>query len=120
MNSLNGLRVLIVEDQPTQAEELKQAFVAAGANVCIETCKGALSSPAADLAAVVLDWLPATVARRDFIRLLRQQKIPYVFYCDPPPTHAIAALGATFVEKPSDPSDVVAAVIEAVRRHGAA
>ena len=110
MNSLNGLRVLIVENQPTEADELERAFVAVGTTVVVQTCAKALSSRPADVAAVVLDWLPATTERRDLVRSLREQKIPYVYYCEPPPTNAIESLGALFVLKPAPPDDVVAAV----------
>ena len=65
MNSLDGPRILIVDDPPSEADELERAFVAVGATVGIQTCKGALSSATADLAAVVFDWLPANRERRD-------------------------------------------------------
>ena len=40
MNSLDGLRILIVEDHPSEADELERACVAVGATVGIQTCKG--------------------------------------------------------------------------------
>ena len=58
MKSIDGLRILIVEDHPSEADELERAFVAVGATFGIQTCKGALSSPTADFAAVVLIGFP--------------------------------------------------------------
>ena len=109
--ALAGATILVVEDEPLIALDLRATLEAAGASV--ESCK---ADDAVRLAgqkafsAAVLDARPGSGQHRPIARHLRQQGVPFLFYSTQAPDDVTTVRGAPVVLKPERPQEIVGAV----------
>ena len=110
--SLEGQRILVVEEQPLVALDLKMALEQAGAEVVVAgNATEALGRvKQADFTAGVIDWRPQSDDHRLVARALKQRKVRFLFYATNPPEDVTTVRGAPVFLKPSRPEDIVQAL----------
>jgi len=108
---LNGATILIVEDEPLIALDLKATLEAAGASVTCCRAGDALRTVGAQaFSAAVLDARPGSSEHRPIARQLRDSRVPFLFYSTQAPEDVTTVRGAPVVLKPGRPQEIVAAV----------
>jgi DNA-binding response OmpR family regulator len=108
---LNGATILIVEDEPLIALDLKATLEAAGASVtCCRADDAVRMVGAQTFSAAVLDARPGSSEHRPIARQLRDSRVPFLFYSTQAPEDVTTERGAPVVLKPGRPQEIVAAV----------
>jgi CheY-like chemotaxis protein len=110
--SLEGQRILVVEEQPLVALDLKMALEQAGAEVVVAgNATEALGRVSQfDFTAGVIDWRPQSDDHRLVARALKQRKVRFLFYATNPPEDVTTVRGAPVFLKPSRPENIVQAL----------
>ncbi len=110
--NLEGQRILVVEEQPLVALDLKLALEQAGAEVVVAgNAAEALGRVSQfDFTAGVVDWRPQSDDHRVVARALKQRKVRFLFYATNPPEDVTTVRGAPVFLKPSRPADIVRAL----------
>ncbi len=110
--NLEGQRILVVEEQPLVALDLKLALEQAGAEVVVAgNAAEALGRVSQfDFTAGVVDWRPQSDDHRVVARALKQRKVLFLFYATNPPEDVTTVRGAPVFLKPSRPEDIVQAL----------
>ena len=107
-----GRVILVVEDEPLIALDVRTVLEAAGAMVVHATARHA--AQAADnqqsLSAAILDLRPGSSDHRPIARRLKDRGIPFLFYSTHPPEDVTTVRGAPVVLKPGRPDEIVMAV----------
>lgn len=110
-SSLAGHVILVVEDEPLIALNLKWIFEAAGAKViCSNPRDAAQVAERSDISAAVLDARPGSSEHRPVARRLKRRGVPFLFYATHPPDDVTTVRTAPIVLKPGRPEEIVAAV----------
>ena len=110
-HTLCGQIVLVVGEEPVRDFGPYKSLEDAG----IELARASLQDAPRvvqqrSLSAVVLDCHPVSGKRRALIRLLRQRRVPFLFYSVEPPAEFSTERGAPFVARPSPPEKMIAAM----------
>jgi DNA-binding response OmpR family regulator len=114
---LKGATILIVEDEPLIALDLKATLEAAGASVtCCRADDAVRMVGAQAFSAAVLDARPGSSEHRPIARQLRDSRVPFLFYSTQAPEDVTTVRGAPVVLKPGRPQEIVAAVALLLRR----
>ena len=110
--NLEGQRILVVEEQPLVALDLKLALEQAGAEVVVAgNAAEALGRVSQfDFTAGVVDWRPQSDDHRVVARALKHRKVRFLFYATNPPEDVTTVRGAPVFLKPSRPADIVRAL----------
>ena len=109
---LAGTTILIVEDEPLIALDLRATLEAAGATVSSCRAEDALRlAGETSFSAAVLDALPGSSDHRPIARRLRQQGVPFLFYSTQPPDDATTVRNAPVILKPGRPQEIVGAIV---------
>ena len=111
--SLDGYTVLVVEEQPLIALDLR-ALEGAGAEVEVarnaaEALEGRMGQ--FDFTAGVIDWRPASEDHRVVARALKQRKVRFLFYATNPPEDVTTVRGAPIFLKPGHPRGIAKALV---------
>jgi DNA-binding response OmpR family regulator len=115
-SNLLGRVILVVEDEPLIALNLKAMLEAVGAKVvCARARHAAQVAERADISAAVLDALPGSSDHRPVARRLKLRGLPFLFYATHRPEEVTTVRGAPVVLKPSSPAEIVAAVAMLLR-----
>lgn len=105
--SLDGLTMLVVEDEPVIRLDLQQTLEKAGARVLaandVESARRLIERP--DLSAAVLDWFGADICRR-----LTERGVPFVFYTGRAASGLEGWQHVPMVSKPAKPEDIITAL----------
>ena len=105
--SLDGVTILIVEDEPLIRLDLQQILEKAGARVL--SANGAEAVPclveSPDLSGAILDWIDA-----DICRCLTERGVPFVFYSGRAASAFEGWEHVPVVSKPAVPEDIVVAL----------
>jgi DNA-binding response OmpR family regulator len=110
-SDLFGRVILVVEDEPLIALDLRTALEAAGARVVRTTAQTAPQVAAEQsFSAAILDLRPGSNDHRPIARRLRERDVPFLFYSTHPPEDVTTVRGAPVVLKPQRPNEVVRAV----------
>lgn len=110
-SDLLGRVILVVEDEPIIALNLRAMLEAAGAKViCSNTRDAAKVAEQLDISAAVLDVLPGSSAHRAIARRLKRRGLPFLFYATHSPEDVTTVRAAPIILKPGRPELVVAAV----------
>jgi CheY-like chemotaxis protein len=118
---LNGVRVLVVEDDPLLAMDLEATLVGAGA-VVVELCRtldeAMLRADAGDFAVAVLDFSLGSETVSPVARRLINRAVPFVLYTGMSRHEPSLAewRDSSIVEKPASTQALVSAVTTALRR----
>jgi DNA-binding response OmpR family regulator len=108
---LKGASILIVEDEPLIALDLKATLEAAGASVtCCRANDAVRVVGTQAFSAAVLDARPGSSDHRPIARELRDNGVPFLFYSTQAPEDVTTVRGAPVVLKPGRPQEIVAAV----------
>jgi DNA-binding response OmpR family regulator len=108
---LTGASILIVEDEPLIALDLKATLEAAGASVtCCRANDAVRVVGGQPFSAAVLDARPGSSDHRPIARELRDNGVPFLFYSTQAPEDVTTVRGAPVVLKPGRPQEIVAAV----------
>jgi len=106
-----GRVILVVEDEPLIALDLKTTLEAAGAKViCTNAREASHIAARSHLSAAVLDARPGSGDHRPIARWLKRRGLPFLFYSTHPPEDVTTVRGAPIVLKPERPEEIVAAV----------
>ena len=110
--NLEGQRILVVEEQPLVALDLKLALEQAGAEVVVAgNAAEALGRVSQfDFTAGVVDWRPQSDDHRVVARALKQRKVRFLFYATNPPEDVTTVRGAPIFLKPAHPEEIVKAL----------
>ena len=110
-SDLLGRVILVVEDEPIIAVNLKSLLEDAGAKViCSNTREAAQVAECSDISAAVLDVLPGSSAHRAIARRLKRRGLSFLFYATHSPEDVTTVRAAPIILKPGRPELVVAAV----------
>ena len=115
---LEGLRLLVVEDDPIIALDVASSLTMAGATVLgpAYTVSKALELIACSpVDAAVLDYRPAETASPVAHRLVAME-IPFLFHTSSSSNPALAHPGVPIVDKPTRPEQLVAALNALTRK----
>jgi DNA-binding response OmpR family regulator len=118
---LNGVRVLVVEDDPLLAMDLEATLVGAGA-VVVDLCRtldeAMLRADAGDFAVAVLDFGLGSETVSPVARQLINRGVPFVLYTGMSRHEPSLAewRDSSIVEKPASTHALVSAVTTALRR----
>jgi len=108
---LVGRTILIVEEQPLIALDVRMALKGEGAQA---VCATVHDAPAAiedrTFAAAVLDLRPGCSDHRPIARKLRKRGVPFLFYSTHEPEAVTTVRGAPVILKPATSDDVVKAI----------
>lgn len=111
-SSLDGVTILIVEDEPLIRLDLQKILEEAGAKVLsadrAESVRCLVESP--DLSGAVLDWIDA-----DVCRCLTERGVPFVFYSGRAASEFEGWQHALMLSKPAAPEEIVAALAQLLR-----
>jgi DNA-binding response OmpR family regulator len=108
---LIGRQILLVEEQPIIAIDVRSALEAAGARVVWTTVRDAEKAVAREgFSAAVLDLRPGSNDHRPVARALRKRRIPFLFYSTHSPEDVTTVRGAPVLLKPAMPDDIVKAL----------
>ena len=116
-----GAVILIVEDEPLIALDLRATLEAAGA--VVSTCKvddAVRLAGATRFAAAVLDARPGSSDHRPIARRLREQGVPFLFYSTQAPEDVTTVRGAPVILKPERPQEIVGAIALLLGRNAGA
>ena len=110
--NLAGRIILVVEEQPLVALDLRAALEQAGAEVMV--ARNATEALARinefDFTAAVVDWRPGSEDHRVVARALKQKQVRFLFYATHPPEDVTTVRGAPIFLKPGRPEEIVKAL----------
>jgi DNA-binding response OmpR family regulator len=114
-NPLNGVRVLVVEDDSLLAMDLEDTLVDAGATVvgvCQTLDEAIARADAGDFAVAVLDFTLGRDTASPLARRLLRRGVPFVFYTGKSRREPSLAewMDCPIVEKPAPPRVLVSAL----------
>ena len=110
-SDLTGRVILVVEDEPLIALDLKMTLQGAGARIiCVSTRDAAQAAEQPDISAAVLDAHPGSNEHRSIARRLKRRGVPFLFYATHQPEDVTTVRGSPIVLKPSRPEEIVAAL----------
>ena len=113
---LSGRVILVVEDEPLIALNVKTMLESAGATVfCAKTRDAAETCERLDISAAVLDARPGSSDHRPVARRLKQRGLPFLFYATHAPEDVTTVRGAPVLIKPGYPKEIVGAVAMLLR-----
>jgi CheY-like chemotaxis protein len=106
--NLAGSTILVVEEYPLIALDLRAELEQVGAHVCLaRTRDQALACiRESKVAAGVLDWRPGSDDHRMIARALKQKGVPFLFHTSHPPEDANTLRGAAVILKPERPETI--------------
>jgi len=108
---LAGRNILIVEEEPVVALDVRTALEAAGATVVCKSVQDAARAVAQQkFSAAILDLHPASNEHRPLARALRKRGIPFLFHSTHHPEDVTTMRGAPVVLKPTSVDNIVKAV----------
>jgi ActR/RegA family two-component response regulator len=109
---LTGQTVLLVEEQPIVAIDLKTALEDAGAEVVIarDAAEALASIGKVAFTAAVLDLRPSSDEHRTIARALNKRGVRFVFHATEPPEDVTTVRGAPVFQKPTRAQDIVKAL----------
>jgi DNA-binding response OmpR family regulator len=119
MQTLTGVRVLVVEDEPLVALDIADAFKSAGAEVLIARTLGDAMHQAEtqDLTAAVIDHvLHGGLTTSDVCAKLKERDIPFIVYSGFSRLQGACADGE-LVHKPASPPILVATLQGVLAEH---
>jgi DNA-binding response OmpR family regulator len=110
--NLAGQIILVVEEQPLVALDLRTALEQAGAEVVVahNATQALARINDFDFAAAVLDWHPGSQDHRVVARALKQKQVRFVFYATHPPEDVTTVRGAPIFLKPGRPEEIAKAL----------
>ena len=113
---LTGQTILLVEEQPIIALDLKTALEDAGAKVVIaRDATEALDSIGRFVfTSAVLDLRPSSDDHRKIARALNKKGVRFVFHATQPPDDVTTVRGAPIFQKPTRAQDIVRALANLV------
>jgi DNA-binding response OmpR family regulator len=113
---LTGRVILVTEEEPLIALDLRTALEAAGARVVSMTPReGAQAAARQTFSAAILDLRPGSNDHRPIARRLKQRDTPFLFYGTHPPDDVTTVRGAPVLLKPGRPGEIVRAVAMLLR-----
>jgi DNA-binding response OmpR family regulator len=111
MSALARSKILVVEEEPLIALDVKAALEDAGATVIsVPTRAVADIIKNQHFSAAILDLQPRSGHHRLIARALRQRGIPFLFHSTHTPADVTTVRGAPVVLKPANVKDLVKAV----------
>jgi DNA-binding response OmpR family regulator len=110
--NLAGQTILVVEEQPLVALDLRAALEQAGAEVVeARHAAQALSRLGEfNFTAAVVDWRPDSEDHRVVARALKDKQVRFLFYATHPPEDVTTVRGAPIFLKPGRPEEIVKAL----------
>jgi CheY-like chemotaxis protein len=109
---LAGRNILIVEEEPVVALDLRTALEAVGATVvCKRVGDAAKAITHHKFAAAILDLRPGSNDHRPVARALRKRGIPFLFHSTHHPEDVTTVRGAPVMLKPTGADDIVKAIV---------
>lgn len=107
---LVGQTILIVEEEPVIALDVRMALEGVGATAVCTTAHDAVTAiEERTFAAAVLDLRPGSNDYRPIARKLRKRGVPFLFYSTHEPEVVTTVRGAPVILKPATSDDVVRA-----------
>jgi DNA-binding response OmpR family regulator len=107
---LVGQTILIVEEEPVIALDVRMALEGVGATAVCTTAHDAVTAiEELNFAAAVLDLRPGSNDYRPIARKLRKRGVPFLFYSIYAPEVVTTVRGAPVMLKPATSDDVVKA-----------
>jgi DNA-binding response OmpR family regulator len=108
---LSRRAILIVEEEPVIALDVKAALEGAGATVVWKSVREAAETVEQQaFAAAILDLRPGSNDHRPIARELRKRRIPFLFYSTHKPEDVTTVRGAPVILKPARADDIVKSV----------
>jgi DNA-binding response OmpR family regulator len=108
---LVGRVILVAEDEPLIALDLRTALEAAGAKVVRTTVGGAEEAIGRqDFSVAILDVRPGSNEHRAIARRLKKRGVPFLFYSTHAPEDVTTVRGAPVVLKPKQADEIIVAV----------
>jgi DNA-binding response OmpR family regulator len=108
--ALAGQTILIVEEEPVIALDVRMALEGAGATAVRATAHDAVTAiEERTFAAAVLDLRPGSNDHRPIARKLRKRSVPFLFYSTHEPEVVTTVRGAPVILKSAPSDDVVKA-----------
>jgi DNA-binding response OmpR family regulator len=115
-NDLSRRAILVVEEQPMIALDVKAALEGAGATVVWKSVQDAAETvEQQNFSAAILDLRPGSNDHRPIARELRKRSIPFLFYSTHQPEDVTTVRGAPVVLKPARADDIVKSVVLLLR-----
>jgi DNA-binding response OmpR family regulator len=110
--NLAGQTILVVEEEPLIALDLRTALEGAGAEVMVarNAAEALIRISEFDFAAAVVDWRPDSEDHRVVARALKQEQVRFLFYATHPPEDVTTVRGAPIFLKPGRPEEIVQAL----------
>jgi DNA-binding response OmpR family regulator len=103
--------ILVVEDEPVIALDVKAALERAGATVVWKSVRCAAATAEQQIfSAAILDLRPGSNDHRPIARELRKRSIPFLFYSTHQPEDVTTLRGAPVILKPARADDIVKSV----------
>ena len=109
---LTGQTVLVVEEQPIVALDLRTALEDAGAKVVVarDAAEALASIKRSAFTSAVLDLRPSSDDHRRIARALNKKGVRFVFHATLPPEDVTTVRGAPVFQKPTRAQDIVKAL----------
>jgi CheY-like chemotaxis protein len=109
---LTGQTVLVVEEQPIVALDLRTALEDAGAKVVVtrDAVEALASIKKTAFTCAVLDLRPSSDDHRKIARALNKKGVRFVFHATQPPEDVTTVRGAPVFQKPTRVQDIVKAL----------
>src|SRR5712691_4909765 len=107
--NLAGQTILVVEEEPLIALDLRTALEGAGAEVMVarNAAEALIRISEFDFAAAVVDWRPDSEDHRVVARALKEKQVRFLFYATHPPEDVTTVRGAPIFLKPGRPEEIV-------------
>ena len=114
---LHGRSILVVEEEPIVAFDVKAALEAAGATVVLKAVRGAADAIGSQsFSAAILDLRPGSDDHRPIARALKRRGVPFLFHSTHAPEDVATVRGAPVMLKPARSDDIVKAVVLLLQR----
>lgn len=109
---LTGQTILLVEEQPLVALDLRTALEDAGARVVIarDAAEALAAIGKSSFTSAVLDLRPSSDDHRRIARALNKKGVRFVFHSTQPPEDVTTVRGAPIFQKPTRAQDIVKAL----------
>ena len=113
---LAGQTILIVEEQPIIALDLRTALEDAGAKVVVarDAAEALASIGRFTFTSAVLDLRPSSEEHRTIARALNKRGVRFLFHATQPPEDVTTVRGAPIFQKPARTQDIVKALTRLV------
>jgi CheY-like chemotaxis protein len=109
---LTGQTILLVEEQPIVALDLRTALEDAGAKVVVarDAAEALASIKQSAFTSAVLDLRPSSDDHRRIARALKKKGVRFIFHATQPPEDVTTVRGAPVFQKPTRAQDIVRAL----------